>query len=72
MSFSPPNTAHPGSGPTWLASYTRFVGGVVADRGGLLLAIGGMPDHIHLLVELRPHPSVAYVVMISPGLPLPE
>ncbi|MEP7012800.1 MAG: IS200/IS605 family transposase [Acidobacteriota bacterium] len=44
-----------------------FVGGVVGDQGGLLLAIGGMPDHVHLLVDLRPHPSVAAVVKAIKG-----
>jgi len=44
-----------------------FVAGIVGDQGGLLLAIGGMPDHVHLLVDLRPHPSVAVVVKAIKG-----
>lgn len=33
--------------------YRRFHD-LVRDRGGEILEIGGMPDHIHLLVEARP------------------
>jgi putative transposase len=44
-----------------------FVGAIVHDHGGTLLAIGGMPDHVHLLVDLRPHPSVATVVKAVKG-----
>lgn len=28
-----------------------FIGGIVRDEGGMLLAIGGMPDHVHMLVR---------------------
>ncbi len=29
-----------------------YMGGIVRNHGGNLLEIGGMPDHVHLLVEL--------------------
>ncbi len=44
-----------------------FVGAIVRDHGGTLLAISGMPDHLHLLVDLRPHPSLADVVKAIKG-----
>jgi putative transposase len=44
-----------------------FVGAIVRDQGGTLLAVGGMSDHVHLLVDLRPHPSVADVVKAIKG-----
>ena len=31
-----------------------YLGGIVRGEGGLLLEVGGMPDHIHLLVKLKP------------------
>lgn len=34
-----------------------YIGGIVRDSNSTLLAAGGMPDHVHLLV--RCHPSVA-------------
>lgn len=32
----------------------RYISGIVAERGQKLLAINGMPDHLHLLIGLRP------------------
>ena len=31
-----------------------YLGGIVRNEGGSLVAIGGMPDHVHLLVRLKP------------------
>ena len=36
-----------------------YIGGIVRDHRGVLMAAGGMPDHVHLLVNLRAIPSVA-------------
>lgn len=44
-----------------------LVGAVVRDQGGALIAVGGMPDHVHLLAGLRPHPSVAAIVKAIKG-----
>ena len=44
-----------------------FIGAIVRDHGGTLIAIGGMPDHVHLLVDLRPHPSLSEVVKAIKG-----
>ena len=44
-----------------------FLGGGIQELGGALLSIGGMPDHIHLLVSLRSHPSVADAVKAIKG-----
>jgi REP element-mobilizing transposase RayT len=39
--------------------FYRFIGGVVRDERGFLDAIGGMPDHLHMLVGWRTSPGVA-------------
>lgn len=31
-----------------------FIGGLIRSENGTLLSIGGMPDHLHLLVRLSP------------------
>ena len=31
----------------------EYIGGIVRGENGMLIAIGGMPDHIHLLVTLH-------------------
>jgi REP element-mobilizing transposase RayT len=32
----------------------RYIRGILENRGAQLLGIGGMPDHIHLLLGLQP------------------
>ena len=32
----------------------RYIWGIVKEKGGVLYRIGGMPDHIHLLIQLPP------------------
>jgi REP-associated tyrosine transposase len=36
-----------------------FIGGIVKDEQGVLLSIGGMPDHVHMLVGWRTSDSIA-------------
>lgn len=36
-----------------------FIGGIVRDEGGTLLAIGGMPDHVHMLVRWGTDKSIS-------------
>lgn len=36
-----------------------YLGGIVRGEGGTLLEAGGMPDHIHLLVKLKPTIAVS-------------
>src|SRR5439155_14561908 len=45
--------------PAWESRMHEYMGGIVAGRGGVLLAAGGMPDHIHLLVSLGREWSLA-------------
>jgi putative transposase len=37
----------------------KYVTGIVRNKGQKLLAIGGMPDHVHLFVGLKPEMSVS-------------
>lgn len=48
--------------PGWRPDLHAFIGGIVRKRRGELLAAGGIPDHIHLLVRLAADRSVADVV----------
>src|SRR5689334_13776755 len=40
----------------------RYLGGILARHGGILLAAGGMPDHVHLLAGLDTTRSMADVM----------
>lgn len=48
--------------PRLRAELYPFIVDTVRRHGGRLLELGGMPDHVHLLVDLRPHVSVSAMV----------
>lgn len=41
-----------------------YIGGIIKDERGHLLAAGGTEDHIHLLVSLPTQPSVADILRV--------
>jgi REP element-mobilizing transposase RayT len=45
-------------------SLYRYMGGIIRGEGGVLLEIGGMPDHVHLVARFKAEPSVATMVKI--------
>jgi REP element-mobilizing transposase RayT len=59
--FSTKNRA-PSVRPEWAARLYDYIGGIIARREGVLLAAGGMPDHVHLLVSLGRNWSLAYLL----------
>ena len=40
----------------------QYIGGIIRDDGGKLLAAGGMPDHVHLLADIGKQQSVVEAV----------
>ncbi|QEL14383.1 IS200/IS605 family transposase [Limnoglobus roseus] len=42
----------------------EYLGGIVRSQGGELVAAGGMPDHIHILVRLNQQHAVADVMRV--------
>jgi REP element-mobilizing transposase RayT len=40
----------------------QYIGGIVREKGCTILAIHGMPDHVHLLVQLRADLSLSDLV----------
>jgi REP element-mobilizing transposase RayT len=45
----------------------EYMGGIIRGEGGILLEIGGMPDHVHLLVKLKTDVTVALMVQKIKG-----
>jgi len=41
-----------------------YIGGIVRGQEGMLQAIGGMPDQIHLVVRIKPDVSVSEIVRL--------
>ena len=46
----------------------EYMGGIICGEGSILLAIGGMPDHIHVLAKIRSDHSMAEMVKRSRAL----
>ena len=45
----------------------RYMGGIVKGEGGIPLQIGGMPDHVHLVLKLKPVHSVSEIMKKAKG-----
>jgi REP element-mobilizing transposase RayT len=45
--------------PSWRDRLHEYVGGIIRDGHGQLLAAGGMPDHVHLLINLHPQTALS-------------
>ncbi|PCK08850.1 MAG: transposase [Alteromonadaceae bacterium] len=43
------------------SSLYQYIGGIIHSENGVLLQIGGMPDHIHILIRLKPTHTVANI-----------
>jgi putative transposase len=44
-----------------------YVGGIVRGEGGVLIEIGGMADHVHLLAKFKPTGAVAEMLRLVKG-----
>ncbi|MDX2128191.1 MAG: IS200/IS605 family transposase [Chloroherpetonaceae bacterium] len=47
---------------TWEEELYKYITGIVTKKGHKLLAINGMPDHIHILIGLNPSFSLSDLV----------
>ncbi|WP_442902264.1 IS200/IS605 family transposase [Flavobacterium sp. C4GT6] len=45
--------------PVWKKELYLYISGIVENNGHKLLAINGMPDHIHIFIGMRPTQSVS-------------
>ncbi len=48
--------------PAWRASLHQYMGDTVRGLGGVAEAIGGVPDHVHLLISLKTTQAPAPIV----------
>ena len=48
--------------PEWEERLYQFTTGIVQKRGHKMLAIGGMPDHIHIFIGLKPAQALSDLV----------
>ena len=40
----------------------EYIGGILRNKGGIALAIGGIDDHLHVLAKIRPDDSLSNVL----------
>jgi REP element-mobilizing transposase RayT len=40
--------------PDWEEKLYKFISGLLTNKGQKLLRINGMPDHLHILIEMKP------------------
>ena len=48
--------------PDWQDELYGYIGGITRDQKGTLLKIGGVDDHVHLLVKLSPTIAISDVL----------
>lgn len=53
--------------PLWEGELYKYITGVIQNRNHKLLQINGMPDHIHLLIGMRPTQSLSELMKIIKG-----
>ena len=48
--------------PEWEEELYKYTTGIVQTRGHKMLAIGSMPDHVHIFIGLKPVESISDLV----------
>lgn len=48
--------------PEWEEELYKYTTGIVQKRGNKMLAIGGMPDHVHIFIGLKPAETLSDLV----------
>ena len=45
--------------PAWVDALYAYIGGILREDGGRLVAAGGVEDHVHLVLQFKPDRSVS-------------
>jgi len=48
--------------PIWEVSLHKYITGIIENKGHKLIAINGMPDHIHIFIGMKPTCSISDLV----------
>jgi putative transposase len=48
--------------PKWEGDLYRYITGIIQSQGHKVLQINGMPDHIHILIGMRPNQSLSELI----------
>lgn len=50
--------------PFWKDELYKYITGIIQNNNHKLLAINGMPDHIHILIGLRPTQAISDLMQV--------
>ena len=50
--------------PAFRDNLEKYIAGIIRNEGGILLGIGGMPDHTHLITKFKPDRSISDMVRL--------
>lgn len=53
--------------PSWEEELFKYITGIVKNHKHKMLAINGMPDHVHLFVGLHPTQSISELMQVVKG-----
>jgi len=53
--------------PAWETELFKYITGIVQNHKHKMIAIGGMPDHLHVFVGLHPTQSISNLMQIVKG-----
>ena len=45
--------------PEWQIELYKYITGIIQNNGHKLIAINGMPDHVHIFIGLKPNQSLS-------------
>lgn len=48
--------------PSWEEELYKYISGIIKNKGQKMLAINGMPDHVHILIGMKPSCCLADLV----------
>ena len=48
--------------PSWKEKLNQYITGIVTNKNQKMMAINGMPDHLHILAGLKPDHLLSYLV----------
>lgn len=53
--------------PEWEIRLYQYITGIIRSNGHKLIAINGIPDHIHIFIGMKPHQSLSDLMGIVKG-----
>ena len=53
--------------PTWKDELYKYITGIVQNNGHKMIAINGMPDHVHIFIGYKPHQLISDLIQDVKG-----